>query len=209
MMDRSLFKDRIKWARSAGLDVGIEVPSIPGKEKETQLLIEFAERMELDFVNLNELEFSETNYGALLGRGMQIRSDTSSGAKHSRELAIEMVKTFPEYAVHYCSASFKDGIQLRNRLKRRAENIARNIDFITKDGTLLKGIIQGEDINVIKNSLISFGIPEDMMFLNPLKKRVEVPPWILDRLPRDNGWELYQVEEYPTWDAIEVERLKI
>jgi hypothetical protein len=209
MMDRTIFKDRIKWARSAGLDVGIEVPSLPGREKETELLIQFAEQMDLDFVNLNELEFSETNYTALLGRGIQIRSDTSSGAKQSRELAIEMVKTFPEYAVHYCSASFKDGIQLRNRLKRRASNIARSIDVVTKDGTILKGVIQGENISVIRDSLLSLGIPDDMIFVNDVKKRVEVPSWILDRLPKENGWEIYQVEEYPTWDAIEVERLRI
>ena len=120
-----------------------------------------------------------------------------------------MVKTFPEYAVHYCSASFKDGIQLRNRLKRRANNIARSIDVITKDGTILKGVIQGENISVIRDSLLSLGIPDDMIFINDVKKRVEVPSWILDRLPKDNGWEIYQVEEYPTWDAIEVERLRI
>ncbi len=209
MMDRSVFKDRIRWAKDEGLDTAIEVPSLPGREIEMEKLIDFANRMEVDYVNLNELEFSETNYSSLLGHGYGVRGETASGAKGSREAAVEMVRRFSGYSVHYCSASFKDGVQLRNRLKRRAKSIARSTDFITKDGTLIKGIIEFEDKDSAVAFLLNAGVAKDHIFVNQKKNRVEFPAWMIDSLKTTDLFEIYQVEEYPTWDAIEVERLKI
>ena len=209
MMDRSVFKDRIRWAKEEGMDVAIEVPSLPGREAEMEKLLDFARRAEVDYVNLNELEFSETNYGSLLGHGYRVRGETSSGAKGSREAAIEMVRKFSEYSVHYCSASFKDGVQLRNRLKRRAKNIARNNDFITRDGTIIKGIIEAEDKEAAVSFLLTSGVAHDQIFVNSKKNRVEFPAWMIDSLRKTDNFEIYQVEEYPTWDAIEVERVRI
>ena len=208
-MDHSIFKHRIKWARDNGLSVGIEVPSLPGRDKETRALIDFAERMDLDFINLNELEFSETNFNNLLGRNYTVKNDYESGATGSKELAISMVREHPEFTVHYCSASFKDGVQLKNRLKRRANNIARRIDIVTKDGTILKGIVSGEETDSIVSGLHSVGVPDDMIFVNNKKKRVEIPTWIIPELKKLLNYEFFEVEEYPTYDAIEVERLKL
>lgn len=209
MMDRSVFKDRIKWSKDNGMVVGIEVPSLPGREKETLALIDFARRMEVEFINLNELEFSETNFENLLGKNYKIKSDYESGAKGSQNLAIKMVKEHPDYAVHYCSAAFKDGVQLKNRLKRRAKNAARSIDVVTKDGTIIKGIVEGANIYEIREELIRLGVNQLDIHINPVKKRVEIPPWIMEDLKGKIDYDLYEIEEYPTWDAIEVERVKI
>ncbi|MHB1662777.1 MAG: radical SAM protein [Thermoplasmataceae archaeon] len=209
MMDRSVFKDRIKWSKDNGLVVGIEVPSLPGREKETLALIDFARRMDVEFINLNELEFSETNFENLLGKNYKIKSDYESGAKGSQNLAIKMVKENPDYAVHYCSAAFKDGVQLKNRLKRRAKNAARSIDVVTKDGTIIKGIVEGANIYEIREELIRLGVNQLDIHINPVKKRVEIPPWIMEDLKGKIDYDLYEIEEYPTWDAIEVERVKI
>lgn len=208
-MSNSAFKNRIKWSQDNGLSVGIEVPSIPMNEEGMKSLIEFARRMDLDFINLNELEFSETNFEGLLGRGFTVKNDVESGATGSGELAMSMVKEYKDYAVHYCSAAFKDGVQLKNRLKRRARNVARPIDVITKEGTIIRGIIQGEDLQEIVRELKMTGLDEDMIHLNLLRKRIEVPPWILPELKKLLNYEMFEVEEYPTWDALEVERLKI
>ena len=118
VMDRSIFKQRIKWARDCGMSVGIEVPSLPDREDDMRSLIDFSRRMDLDFINLNELEFSETNFENLLGRNYSVKNDVESGAKGSQAMAIKMVRENPEFTVHYCSASFKDSVQLKNRLKR-------------------------------------------------------------------------------------------
>ena len=208
-MDRSIFKDRIKWSRDMGMSVGIEVPSIPGRVEETKALIDFCRRMDLDFINLNELEFSETNYSNLLGRNYEVKNDVESGAKGSQELAIQMVRESNDFTVHYCSASFKDGIQLKNRLKRRAKNIARPTDVVTRDGTVIKGIVQGGEMDEMVEALMNLGIPRSDMQINSIKRRVEIAPWIIDDLKGKIEFEIYQIEEYPTWDAIEVERVKI
>ncbi len=211
MMDRSIFKDRIRWARDSGLSVGIEVPSLPGREKETEALVDFARSEDLDYINLNELEFSETNASALIGRGYAVKNDYQSGARGSAALALDMVRKFQDFTVHYCSASFKDAIQLKNRLKRRARNIAGPSDVITKDGTIIRGIIEGGDPGQILRDLVSIGFPVDRVKINSARNRVEVPPWMLENLKPElkQKYELYQIEEYPSWDAIEVERLKI
>ncbi len=208
-MDNSAFRNRVKWAQDSGMDVGIEVPAIPKMEKETMDLIDFARRMDLDFINLNELEFSETNFDRLLGRGYVIKNDVESGAEGSAELAIKMVRNNRDFPVHYCSAGFKDGVQLKNRLKRRARNIARPIDVVTKDGTIIRGIIQGSDIYRIVEDLKISGLEQDMIHINVPRNRVEVPPWILPDLRKLLDYEMFEIEEYPTWDAIEVERVKI
>ncbi len=208
-MDRSIFKDRIKWARDMGMSVGIEVPSLPGRDKDMKNLIEFSRRMELDFINLNELEFSETNYTNLLGNNYSVKNDVESGATGSQALAIKMVKETPDFTVHYCSASFKDSVQLKNRLKRRAKNVARSMDVITREGTIIKGIIEGAPVPEIMNALKVIGFPESMMQANTVRKRVEIAPWLIEELKGKVDFELYEVEEYPTWDALEVERLKL
>ncbi|MCL5730819.1 MAG: radical SAM protein [Candidatus Thermoplasmatota archaeon] len=211
VMDRSVFNDRIRWAKDAGLSVGIEVPSLPGREEDTEALIQYAISKDLDYVNLNELEFSETNASALIGRGYAVKNDYQSGAKGSSALAMKMVRKFEDFTVHYCSASFKDGVQLRNRLKRRAKNVASTFDVITRDGTIVRGIIEGGDLSSVETDLKNMGFSEEMYRLNESMKRVEVPVWLLEKIKNGVGgkYEIYQVEEYPTWDAIEVERLKL
>lgn len=208
-MERSAFVERIKVARSAGMDVGVEVPAIPGMEKQMEKLIDFCRKMDVDFINMNELEFSETNAANLLGRGYSIKNEVESGAAGSAELALKMVRKFSDFPVHYCSARFKDSVQLKNRLKRRARNVARPIDVITKDGTIIRGIIIAENPYEVRKSLLDMGLPEDVIHINIPRKRIEVPPWILPDLKGKINYEMYEVEEYPTWDALEVERLRI
>jgi hypothetical protein len=209
VMDRSIFKQRIKWARDCGMSVGIEVPSLPDREDDMRSLIDFSRRMDLDFINLNELEFSETNFENLLGRNYSVKNDVESGAKGSQAMAIKLVRENPEFTVHYCSASFKDSVQLKNRLKRRAKNIARPIDSVTRDGTIIRGVVEGGEPDIIYKDLLLLGVPRDQMHVNYGKKRVEIPPWVLPDLKAHLHYDMYEVEEYPTWDAIEVERIKI
>jgi len=45
------------------------------------------------------------------------------------------IKKYPKLNVHYCTAKLKDAVQLTNRIKLRAENIAKPYDLITETGT--------------------------------------------------------------------------
>jgi pyruvate formate-lyase activating enzyme-like uncharacterized protein len=195
-------------ARDLGIPVGIEVPAIPGHMEELGLLIRYASDAGLDFVNLNELEFSETNAGRMLKRGFAVKDDVSSAAAGSEEMAIELVGMSRGIPVHYCSSSFKDSIQLRRRLLRRARNAAHPGDIITEDGTLLKGIIElrtAEAIGVLEKE----GVPRRLFRMDHARRRLEIAPWVLEELAAQMPAPCYVVEEYPTADRLEVERRQI
>ena len=66
------------------LDVGFELPVLPNGEKELCEVIEKLEKANIKFVNLNELEFSETNYAALLQRGYKLAEDYIAAKGSSR-----------------------------------------------------------------------------------------------------------------------------
>jgi len=187
------------------IPVGIEIPVLPDMRTETRHLLETIAGYDIDFVNLNELEFSATNHQALERRGYQIKSDVSNAVEGSEQLAYEIARWNLPLPVHYCSSSFKDAVQLRRRLARRARNVARLYDVITDDGTLRKGIIMAsrEDLPELRER---FDIEPGMMVWDSEKKRVETSPtvaaWLAGRVP----FPCFVVEEYPTVDRLEVER---
>ncbi|MGC9307803.1 MAG: radical SAM protein [Thermoplasmatota archaeon] len=187
------------------IPAGIEIPVLPGMEKETRHLLETATRYDIDFVNLNELEFSETNYAALEKQGYQVKSDTSNAVAGSQELAYQIAEWDLPVPVHYCSSSFKDAIQLRRRLARRARNVARLYDVITDDGTLQKGVIEA-DRDALPVLRQRFHIEPGMMAWDEEKGRIETAPSIVAWLADQIAYRCYVVEEYPTADRLEVER---
>ncbi len=187
------------------MDTGIEIPVIPHMKKETKHLLKSVEGYDINFINLNELEFSETNFEAMEVYGYAVKNDISNAAKGSEEMAYEMLDWDISLPIHYCSSSFKDGIQLRRRIMRRARNIANLYDVITEDGTLLKGIIVA-DRDSIGKIMTDFSIGSAMIKWDYEKKRIETSPFILEDISSELPYECYIVEEYPTADRLEVER---
>jgi pyruvate formate-lyase activating enzyme-like uncharacterized protein len=108
--------------------------------------------------------------------------------------------------------SFKDGVQLKNRILRRAKHIARPYDVITNEGTLIKGVIYPSDRSLA--SLLSVlqktnKIPSHLLHLDYEKERIEVAAWVLEKIAptlTKQGYHCFIVEEYPTADRLEVER---
>ncbi len=208
-MQGSIYERRLRWALETGMDVGIEVPVLPDMEKELVALVQFADDMGV-FVNLNELEFSETNYEELNARGYEPKNDISSAVKGSEELAYKIVGMDWDIAVHYCSAAFKDGVQMKNRLMRRAKNVKRDYEELTEDATLILGVIKGENLREIYEYLRrEYEIPENLIFINWERNRVEISPYILEDIASELPWRCYEVEEYPTWDRLQVERIEL
>jgi len=192
-------------AADSSIPVGIEIPVLPDMQTETRKLLETAAGYDIDFVNLNELEFSPTNYAALEQRGYRIKSDTSNAVAGSENMAYEIRRWNLPVPVHYCSSSFKDAVQLRRRLARRARNTARLYDVITDDGTLRKGVIKA-DRDVLQELRQRYDIEAGMMAWDEEKGRIETAPtvaaWLAGRIP----YRCFIVEEYPTADRLEVER---
>ena len=218
-MDANPIIKSIKNALQTDVDVAIEIPAIPHMEKEIFSLVSWADNNSIKWINLNELEFSETNAEEFKKRGFTVKNDISAAVKGSQDSAnkiIQMVaKNDFKVGVHYCSSSFKDGIQLRNRIKRRAKNIAKDYDIISDDGTLLKGVIYPKNKS-LKNLYFllkkNFKIEDKYIFLNKEKNRVETAVWILEKIARNLkrlGFDCYIIEEYPTADGLEVERIPL
>jgi pyruvate formate-lyase activating enzyme-like uncharacterized protein len=193
--------------RSIDMDIGLEIPLIPSEGRRLRSLIEYANEIDLDFINLNELEFSETNCEALLERGFEVKDDISSAVRGSEELGMEILQLDLNVSRHYCSSSFKDRVQLRKRIMRRAENVALPLDIITEEGTLYKGVIESQDLQGVISLLEDgYDVPDDLLRIDLEKRRVEVAPWILEEIAQELELPAFLVEEYPTADRLEVER---
>ncbi len=196
-------------SKKLGMKVGLEIPVIPGNTDELVSAISFADAAKLDFVNLNELEFSETNWRSLRALGFDTKkeNDISSGVSGSEELALDLLHLETDIPLHYCSSAFKDGIQLRRRIMRRARNVVRPHEILTRDGTLLKGVIETENIAMTAAWIMkTYDVPGRLIWSDYKKNRLEIAPWVLEEIAYELEPPAYIVEEYPTADRLEVER---
>jgi len=136
LWDRILLAKKYKW------DIGIEIPVIPGKKEMIIKLIDFAYK-KIDFLNLNELEISDTNAQSLIEDGFKPKDDISYGIKGSEDLALELLAYAGKKNLrcHYCTCQLKDSVQLAKRIKLRAKSIKKSFDTITDAGTLIRGAI--------------------------------------------------------------------
>jgi len=194
-----------------GIRRGVEIPVLPEKEAELRRLLKTLESIGVDFVNLNELEFSETNETKMRERDYRVDPRNGWGVRGSRAVAERLVREFPvSIPVHYCSSRFKDGVQLRQRLLRRAARTAPAFAPRTEDGTVVLGVVEaGADTALERWStrvVRALRVGPDDYRLDPVRRRVEVSPFVLRRAARRLPWAAFEVEVYPTADALEVER---
>jgi len=81
---------------------------------------------------------------------------------------------------------------------------------VTEDGTLVKGVIEAPDLAAAENVLRGkFHVPAELVAAVPGRRRVEVAPWVLEEISSELVWPSFIVEEYPTADALEVERRRL
>lgn len=152
---------RIALASKYKWDVGIEIPSIPCYEKWVKEMIDYF-KDHISFVNINELELSDTNANTLLKQGYKAKDNVSYGVKGSQKMAknlLEYCKKNTKLRVHYCTSTLKDKVQMAKRLKLRAKNVAKKYDHILPDGTLMKGAVYHKSypsINLSKKTIIKY-----------------------------------------------------
>lgn len=215
----------IQRAIQVGLAVGIEVPSLPGKQDDLMELAKRAEGMGVSFLNINELEASETNFETLVSLGMKLTSMDSASIEGSASTAKKVLEwskdNLQNLSVHFCSARFKDSVQMRNRLERRLEQTIR--EFEERDDTdplLVLGVVRAphgsqllstelESIHQILET--QFGVPSNLLNLDKVRKRIEIAPWVLEEIVETlrgtitdiADLEIGIVYEYPTWDRLQ------
>jgi len=195
--------EKMKLTTDYSFIVGMEIPALPGKERETQELINYAFEQGIEFTNLNELEYSDTSDTRLTEKNYHVKNALSYGIRGSEELATQLIKKNKNKRIHYCSASFKDATQLGNRLLLRAQIVKQPFDIVDEEGMLTRGEIKG-DIKAIYNELQQKDIVLE-------KERILIAPELLEQLWKDLKKKFPEstaaiVTEYPTDDHFIVEK---
>ncbi|MDD3175478.1 MAG: radical SAM protein [Candidatus Nanoarchaeia archaeon] len=199
------------------LVTGIEVPAIPDKLKEIKQLIDFAKKHKFKFINLNELEISDTNDKRLSERKYKLKNNISYALKGSQETALKCV-TYGEkinFSVHYCSCQFKDAVQLANRLRLRAESIHKSYTEVDEEGMITKGEIYSiKKITLKQFEEIQeyFDIPSELIVLE--KGKILIAPWVLRDIwkeiktdfPNGKNYFASVTKTYPTADEFILEK---
>ena len=134
--------EQIKTIREFDWVVGMEIPAIPGLRTETKQMIGYFSEY-ISFLNINELEQSDTNLAGMQKRGLKTKGVIDYGIKGSHELAMDLLNYAKDKVknVHYCTTKLKDAVQLATRIKIRAKNYAQPFDKVTKEGLLVRGVI--------------------------------------------------------------------
>ena len=143
----------IRYALNKGMSVGVEVPVIPEAEylKNLKKLILYSDKIGVDFVNLNEFEFSLPNSQNLKARNFKLETGTIASVKNSKECAFKLMNDILlkiSVKIHFCTIKAKDYWQLKERYLRRAKTIKLPYEEITKDGLLLYALLEGKANNI-------------------------------------------------------------
>ena len=181
------FISSARRAKELGFSIGIEVPALPGLGYLVPAL------PYLDFLNINELEWGETNADEMRRRGFELADGVHNAVKGARAWADELCR---HEKVHWCSSAFKDSVQLRERLKRIAHNTARSFDEITDDGTVVYGVVEprvGTMAACTELCRNEFG--EESFAANV--DHIDMAWWILAHLAESLPGKKYIVERYP------------
>ncbi len=213
---------RVEEALLYDWKVGVEVPAIPQEEANLIEIATYLEEVGVNFLNINEMEISETNFKELEKRGFRLREGTIAAVDGSEETALKVLdwcrENVRKLSVHYCPTWIKDGVQLRNRLLRRARNVARPYQDVTEDGLLYFGVIEptscAGDLKEERDQLEGivrmlrrrFEVPMEMLRINPKKGRVETAWYIVEEIAphlKRKGLKCATVEEYPTKDRLQ------
>jgi hypothetical protein len=181
------------------------------------------------FLNLNELEITETNFKRM-NKYISDSNVMDPIVYGSREEAFKVLaiygEKYPDFNIFFCPQREKDNIQIPKRYFNRASNILLPTDIIVDGedmGLLMRGVIKLSndhllksnlldsvlDLEELKNNLIiSFDIPSDKITIDYKKNQILTEPEFLEQFT-DEIKELFPnvifgiLEESPTFDRIE------
>ncbi len=193
-------------ARNTSMSVGFEVPAIPGREDWILKLALYLESVGGEFLNINEMEVSETNLTALRSRGFKINPDGVTVAG-SAETAIKVLKKADEMGIdltiHYCPAIFKDAVQTRMRFLVTAKN-----DLQVYEEVVETGLVRWVEVSGEKKSLRQLEELVDEGVLVKWRNKFYAHPTTLRFLTETLGRsvKIEVVEGHPTRPRFIVER---
>jgi pyruvate formate-lyase activating enzyme-like uncharacterized protein len=197
------------WNRK---NIGIELPMIPEKKQE---ILDFILKIQdyIGFVNLNELEISETNFNYMTKHykfnetGYVIKNSKPAGLWLLNQLKTNLLKKGlnQNLKIHFCTADLKNQHQYKNRLLRH-----KILPFgkRTKEGTVVYLTINYKNkkhLNKIKKYLVG------KYFIDRQKQRIILSNSLAYNLIKTKKFKIQRIEEFPTFDRLEtdVEEIKI
>ena len=227
-VDDNKFWDRLTLAKKFIWKTVVEIPVVPGKDYSK--LLNFVNG-KVDFLNLNELEISDSEVCKLDEKGFETKNEFSYAISGSEEHALEILKQHENMNIHYCTVLLKDEIQIPNRLKNRLKKVKQKFDEI--DGyNLIRGAIYTNELKpsfsyrkmledmkdkalIIKNlenikeDLIKrLSLRKDMMAVDRDKLRILTSRQIANKFKdkiKAIGLVPAIVEELPSGDQFEIE----
>ncbi len=193
LINKETINKDLEKIRIAGLywnkpNIGIELPMIPDKKKEILDFILKAKDF-IGFVNLNEFELSETNFNLIAKKyklkegGYVVAGSVEVGKWILNELSNKKINL----KVHLCTAGLKNCWQFKNRLKRHE---ILPYGKRTKDGTVIYLVVEGK-------------LKIEGAFYDKEKNRTILSEETAKKLLDE--YKIKRVEEFPTYDRIEVE----
>ncbi len=164
--------------------------------------------------------------------GHKPKDEISYCVKGSEELAMKLLDYCSKNTnlnVHYCTTTLKDKVQLGNRLKRRAKNIAKPYDIVKPDGTLVRGAIylkslkpgfgyrtklgkltKKEKANALeklkklkRDIQKEYRIRDNLLHIEDIKLRLLTSVKKIKKIGKEHIRAI--VREYPTHDQMEIE----
>ena len=178
--------ERVRIAVEArrSMSIGVEVPVFPGDFERLRGRLEWLERIGVDFVNLNEAEVAPHRVEAFVSRGYRVKGYVVEGSYEEGLRLVEWAaENLERLSVHFCPASYKDRVQHRNRLVRKALNTRMFYEEATPSGTLLHAEAPCGDDAAARLVEQGWGVATDGTCL------------IHPRAPLQKGWVI--VETYP------------
>ncbi|MCD6522384.1 MAG: radical SAM protein [Candidatus Diapherotrites archaeon] len=194
--------EHFEWLEPAlktNMDVGIEIPVIPGDWKRLKRVVDFCAEKDI-FLNLNELEFSDSNWKRMKRHGMK-HDEYTNAVTGSKKLALKVLRYAEKRGVkaHFCSVFVKHGVQLTRRLKRRANVIKKPWEKVNRYGLIVKGVIDGHKEIAKKEGL----------YYNRKKKRIETDVETARKIAKKYSVKAWKVLEWPVYEPWDFEKSPI
>jgi len=179
-------------------NIGIELPVFPDKRQEIlNFILKIKEH--IGFVNLNELEVSETNINNLGKYKFKEGGYIVSGSIEAGIWILQnLEKAKIKLAVHLCTAELKDWHQYKNRLLMHE---ILPFGKRTEEGTVIYLAIYAKDSNEF-DKLIKLKLG----YTDNKKLRIILPEKRVCKLIKGKKYKVERVEEYPSYDGAEVMR---
>ena len=186
---------------------GIEIPAIPGEFERIGSIIESASSSGFSFINLNEFEYSETNWDNLSEKGFDFDSDTSM-VKGSKDLSLKLLEKYEHLpiSIHFFPSVLKDSVQLRRRWERRAKKTKKYYEEV-EDCLIVKGELSGDAQEIVKYLRDELNISNKMyeVFGDKVFTHWAVAESISENKKLSKKIKPAIVKEYPIYNRLVVE----